>query len=85
MSKSKSSHQPEKKNLAMRQRMLLRYEISERDREPDLEKIAVIDGLSASTNAKGIAKLLGHVDWYWELTHDTQDRISYYEITKEGC
>ena len=32
--------------------------------------IAVIDGLAAPTNAKGIAKLLGHVGWYRELISD---------------
>lgn len=29
--------------------------------KPDLEKIAVIDEFEALTNAKGIAKFLGHV------------------------
>lgn len=35
--------------------------------KPDLEKIAVIDEFEALTNAKGIAKLLGHVGWYRKL------------------
>lgn len=41
--------------------------MSEKRREPDSKKIVVIDSLVTSTNAKGIAKLLGHVGWYREL------------------
>ena len=41
--------------------------MSGKGREPDPEKIAVIDELEAPTNAKGIAKLLRHVGWYREL------------------
>ena len=38
--------------------------MSEKERELDPDKITVIDGLATLTNAKGIAKLLGHVGWY---------------------
>ena len=47
--------------------MLLGYVVSEKGREPDPEKIAVIDEFEAPNNTKGIAKLLGHVGWYREL------------------
>ena len=30
----------------------------------------MIDGVATPTNAKGIAKLLGHVGWYMELIMD---------------
>ena len=38
-----------------------------KEKKPDLEKMAMIDGLPTPTNAKGIAKLLGHVGWYREF------------------
>ena len=41
--------------------------MSENGREPDPEQITVIDELPTPTNAKGIAKLLGHMRWYREL------------------
>lgn len=41
--------------------------MGEKGREPDPDKIDVIDGLPISTNVKCIAKLLGHVGWYGEL------------------
>ena len=37
--------------------------MSEKGKERDPENIAVIDELATPTNAKGIAKLLGHVGW----------------------
>ena len=40
---------------------------SERSRELDHEKIVMIDECTASTNVKGITKLLGHVGWYRKL------------------
>ena len=58
---------PEKTYLAVQRGVLLGYVVSEKGREPDPEKIVVIDRLSAPTNAKDIAKLLGHVSWYLEL------------------
>ena len=58
---------PEKTYLTVQCGVLLGYVVSEKGREPDPEKIVVIDGLSAPTNAEGIAKLLGHVGWYHEL------------------
>ena len=36
--------------------------VSEKGREPDPDKIAIIDGLEIPKNAKGISKLLGHVE-----------------------
>ena len=53
--------------LAVQQEILLGYVVSERFREADPEKIAMIDGMFAPTNTKGITKLLGYVGWYGEL------------------
>ena len=39
-------------------------------REPDPDKIAVIDWLATPTNATGIAQLLERVGWYRELIQD---------------
>ena len=58
---------PDKTFLGVHKGVLLGYVVSEKGREPDPEKIAVIDELPTPTNAKGIAKLLGHVGWYREL------------------
>ena len=44
--------------------------MSEKMKEPDPKKIAVIDGLVAPTNDRGIAKLPGHVGQYRELIPD---------------
>lgn len=41
--------------------------MSEKGKKPDPEKMAMIDGLPNPTNAKGVAKLLGHVGWYGEF------------------
>jgi hypothetical protein len=57
---------PEKIYLAVQKGVLLGYVVSEKGREPNPEKIAVIDELEPPTNAKGIAKLLEHVEWYRE-------------------
>ena len=37
---------------------------------PTRTKIAVIDGLATPTNAKGVAKLLRHGEWYMKLISD---------------
>ena len=66
---------PENTYLAVKNGVLLGYVVSERGREPDPEKIAVIDELESPTNAKGIAKFLGHVGWYKELIP------SYFKIS----
>ncbi len=58
---------PDKTFSGVQRGVLLRYVVSEKGREPDPDKIAVIDGLATPTNVKGIAKLLGHVRWYREL------------------
>ena len=52
---------PDKTFLGIQRGVLLGYVVSEKGREPDPDKIAVIDGLATPTNAKGITKLLGHV------------------------
>ena len=44
--------------------------MSEKRKEPDSDKVVVIDGLATPKNAKGIAKLLGHIGWYRELIPD---------------
>ncbi|OAE35250.1 hypothetical protein AXG93_1162s1260 [Marchantia polymorpha subsp. ruderalis] len=54
---------PEKTFLGVQRGVLLGYVVSEKGREPDPDKIAVIEGLATPTNAKGVAKLLGHVGW----------------------
>ena len=61
---------PDKTFLGVQRGILLRYVVSEKGREPDPDKIALIDGLATPTTAKGIAKLLGHVGWYRELIPD---------------
>lgn len=61
---------PEKTFLGVQRGVLLGYVVSEKGREPDPDKIAVIEGLATPTNAKGVAKLLGHVGWYRELIPD---------------
>ena len=44
--------------------------MSEKGRESDPDKVAVIDGLATPLNAKAIGKLLGHVGWYRGLIPD---------------
>ncbi|PTQ27291.1 hypothetical protein MARPO_0207s0002 [Marchantia polymorpha] len=61
---------PEKTFLGVQRGVLLGYVVSEKGRELDPDKIAVIEGLATPTNAKGVAKLLGHVGWYRELIPD---------------
>ena len=61
---------PDKIFLEVLRCVLLGYVMSEKGREPEPDKIAVIDGLATPTNAKGIAKLLGHVGCYMELILD---------------
>lgn len=46
------------------------YVVSEKEREPNPKKIAVINNLQPPINAKGIAKVLGHVEWYMEPIPD---------------
>ena len=50
--------------------VLLGYVVSEKGREPDPNKITIIDGLATLKHAKRISKLLGHVGWYRELIPD---------------
>jgi hypothetical protein len=56
--------------LGVQRGVLLGYMVSRKRREPDPDKIAVMDGLAIPTNARRIAKLLGHVGWYQELIPD---------------
>ena len=66
--------------------MLLGYVVSEKGKEPDPNKIAVIDGLATPTNAKGIAKLLGHVGWYRELIPDfAKIAVPITQLLKKDC
>ena len=53
--------------LRVQRGVLLSYVVNEKGKEPDLDKIVVINGLVTPINAKKIAKLLGHVDWYREV------------------
>ena len=79
--------------VLLQKNVLLGYVVSGKGREPDPAKIAVIDELEAPTNAKGIAKLLGHVGWYREsipsyakialpITHLLKEDVKF-EWTKE--
>ena len=61
---------PDKTFLGVQRGVLLGYVVSKNGREPDPDKIAVIDELETPKNAKGISKLLGHVGWYRELIPD---------------
>ena len=61
---------PDKTFLGVKKGVLLGYVVSENGREPDPDKVAVIDELETPKNAKGISKLLGHVGWYRELIPD---------------
>ena len=54
---------PDNTFLGVQKKMLLEYVVSEKGRQLDPNKVAVINGLATPTNAKGIAKLLGHVGW----------------------
>ena len=47
--------------LNVQNAVLLGYVVSEKGREPDFDEITMIDRLPTPTNAKEIAKLLGHV------------------------
>ena len=58
---------PDKTFLDVHKGILLGDVVSEKGRQPDPNKVAVIDELPTPTNAKDIAKLLGHVGWYREL------------------
>ena len=60
--------------------------VSEKGREPHPEKIAVLDELATLTNAKGIAKLLGHVGWYRELIpNHTKIAVPITQLLKKNC
>ena len=61
---------PDKIFPGVQKKVLLGYVVSEKGREPDRDKIAVIDGLETPKNAKGISKLLRHMGWYRELIPD---------------
>ena len=48
--------------------------------------MVIIDGLATPTNAKGIAKLLEHVDWYRELIPDfAKITIPITQLLKKNC
>ena len=66
-SKMQLTLNPDKTFLGVHKGVLLDYVVSENKREPDPDKITVIDDLPTPTNAKGIAKLLGHMGWDREL------------------
>ena len=52
---------PDKTLLGVQKGVLLGYVVSEKWREPEPEKIVVIDGFPTPTNARKMTKLLGHV------------------------
>jgi hypothetical protein len=68
--------------LEVNKRILLGYMVSKKGREPGLEKIAVMDGLATPTNAKGIAKLLGHVGWYRNFSKIV---VSITQLLRKDC
>ena len=66
--------------------VLLGYVVNEKGREPDLDKIAVINELPTSTTAKGIAKLLGYVRWYRELIPNfSKIAVPIIQLLKKDC
>ena len=77
---------PDKTFLGVHRGVLLGYVMNEKNREPDPDKIAMIDGLATPTNAKGIAKLLGHVGWYMELIPDfAKIAVPITHLLKKDC
>ena len=77
---------PDKTFLGVQRGALLGYMMSEKGREPDPDKIAVIDGLATPINAKGIAKFLGHVGWYRELIPDfAKIAVPITQLLKKDC
>ena len=77
---------PNKTFLGVQRGVLLSYVVSEKGRELNPDKIAVIDGLAIPTNAKGIAKMLGHVGWYRELILDfAKIAIPITQLLKKDC
>ena len=77
---------PDKTFLGVQRCMLLGYVVSEKGRDSDPDKIAVINGLATPTNAKGIAKLLGHVGWYRELIPDfAKIAVPNTQLLKKDC
>ena len=62
------------------------YVVSDKGREPDPDKIVIIDELATPTNAKGIVKLLGHVGWYKELIPDfAKIAIPITQVLRKDC
>ena len=60
--------------------------VSEKGREPNLNKVAMIDGLATPTNAKGLAKLLGHIGGYKELILDfAKKMIPITRLLRKDC
>ena len=77
---------PDNTFLRVQKGVLLSYVVSEKGREPDPEKIAVIDELATPTSAKGTAKLLGHVGWYRELIPDyAKIVVPITQLLKKDC
>ena len=72
--------------LGVQRGVLLSYVVSEKGTKPNPDKIAVIDGLATPTNAKGIAKLLGHVGWYREMIPDfAKIAVPITQLLKKDC
>ena len=77
---------PDKTFLGVQKGVLLGYVVSEKGREPDPDKVAVINELSIPTNAKGITKLLEHVGWYRELIPDyAKITVPITQLIKKDC
>ena len=77
---------PDETFLGVQIGVLLSYVVSEKGRKPDPNKIAVIDVLATPTNAKGIAKLLGHVGWYRELIPNfAKIAVPITQVLKKDC
>ena len=54
--------------------------------ENRIPTIAVIDELATSTNAKGIAKLLGYVGWYRKLIPEfAKIAVPITQLLKKDC
>ena len=60
--------------------------MNEKGRKLDPDKIAIIDGLAIPTNAKGIAKLLGHIGWYKELIPEfAKIAVPITQLLRKDC
>lgn len=68
--KARMALNPEKTYLALTRGILLEYMVSKRGREPEPEKVKVIQNLLPPTSVKEVQRVLGYTGWYRELIED---------------